>query len=164
MHLLNLGLKYTSSTLVIHYYYDDHSQEYVHKVKVFLKKNATAISMAKELIGEEPMCFSSKVVQKKQLVRLIQKLIHNKGKTIEKRKLKARIAPAQGNNDNQNMLMKEPSKTSLRNRNDVQNEETIKMLVLSEEVFSLPEEDSNLEYKSTNQHSIIYSTLHSQQQ
>jgi len=90
----------------MHYYKNnDHLQEYVHKVQIFLKKNSTAMSIAKELIREEPMYFSSKVVQKKQLVRLIQRLIGNKGKTIGKSKLKPRTAllQAQGNNDKQNV-------------------------------------------------------------
>jgi len=89
VHALNFALKYAPPTLVMHYYLgNDPSREFVHQVKVFIKKNATAARIAEELIRVEPAYFNSKIVPKEQLTRLIQKLIDNEGKKVGHHKLR----------------------------------------------------------------------------
>ena len=73
----------------MHYYAGkDTSQEYVHQVNIHMKKNVTATQIVKELVREEPIYFGPKVVAFDQLVRLIQKLIDNKGKKVDRLRLK----------------------------------------------------------------------------
>lgn len=90
VHPLNFALKYAPPTLVMQYYLgSDTSNEFVHQVSIFIKKNATAAKIVEELIRVEGTYFDPKIVPKDQLTRLIQKLIDNQGKKIGRHKLKS---------------------------------------------------------------------------
>eukprot|EP00826_Nyctotherus_ovalis_P064181 TRINITY_DN9409_c0_g4_i4.p1 TRINITY_DN9409_c0_g4~~TRINITY_DN9409_c0_g4_i4.p1 ORF type:complete len:195 (+),score=58.82 TRINITY_DN9409_c0_g4_i4:112-696(+) len=91
VHPLAFALKYTPPTLVMQYYLgEDQRQEYVHKVNVFLKTNVTAEQIVEELVREDPKYFSPQVVPTEQLIRLVQKLIDNKGRKENKLRLKGK--------------------------------------------------------------------------
>lgn len=149
IHALNFALKYAPPTLVMHYYTDDNSEEFAHQVRVLLKKNAAAVTIANELIREEPLYFSSEVVQKEQLVRLIQKLIDNNGKKIGNLKLQSRTAlmkVQESLNDSERELedlLADPlnGKFSEEKFNDLQKDDQIKASTTSEEALSSPEEN-----------------------
>eukprot|EP00826_Nyctotherus_ovalis_P043263 TRINITY_DN4534_c0_g3_i2.p1 TRINITY_DN4534_c0_g3~~TRINITY_DN4534_c0_g3_i2.p1 ORF type:complete len:143 (-),score=34.15 TRINITY_DN4534_c0_g3_i2:290-718(-) len=98
IHALNFALKYAPPTLVMHYCKNGGPEEFAHQVQIFLKSSTTAATVANELIKEEPIYFGAEVVQREQLIRLIQKLIDNKGKKIGRLKLlsKAALLKAQG--------------------------------------------------------------------
>eukprot|EP00826_Nyctotherus_ovalis_P006816 TRINITY_DN11659_c0_g2_i3.p1 TRINITY_DN11659_c0_g2~~TRINITY_DN11659_c0_g2_i3.p1 ORF type:complete len:246 (+),score=85.54 TRINITY_DN11659_c0_g2_i3:140-877(+) len=93
VHPLNFALKYAPPTLVMQYYLgNDTSNEFVHQVSIFIKKNATAAKIVDELIRVESAYFDPKIVPRDQLTRLVQKLIDNQGKKIGKHKLKSNSA------------------------------------------------------------------------
>lgn len=90
VHPLNFALRYSPSTLVMHYYIgNDTSQEFVHQVNLSIEKNTTADKIVNELISKESVYFDPKIVPPEQLKRLVQKLIDNKGKKIGREKLRA---------------------------------------------------------------------------
>ena len=89
VHPLNFALRYNPPTLVMHYYLgEDQTQEFVHQINVFVKKNATSTKIVEELIRAEPEYFGEEVVPPSQLERLIQKIIDNHGNKIGHLKLK----------------------------------------------------------------------------
>jgi len=95
VHALSFALRYQPPTLVLHYYIgNDKTQEFAHQVKIRIANNVTAAQIVEELQREETVYFNERVVPRKKLERLVQKLIDNKGKKIGKFHLVPKAAPS----------------------------------------------------------------------
>jgi len=95
VHALNFALRYQPPTLVLHYYIgNDKTREFAHQVKIRIANNVTAAQIVEELQREETVYFNERVVPRKKLERLIQKLIDNKGKKIGRFHLVPKAAPS----------------------------------------------------------------------